>query len=232
MQHRRKLFCWLIGIVLALPLMAAIFYFCVAYLLVLFPANRQQTNDDKTIDAFVISNGMHVDFVFPVKSSAIDWTTRFPMKDFIAPPPHPAYIAIGWGDREFYLNTQNLSDITASRAFGALAGEHRTLIHVDYLPNLNFGTRIYRLPLSPMQYASLIRYVQRSLMLSPIGQGIPVPNRHYGSLDAFYEATGSYSLFNTCNTWVGDGLRQAGIEVSRWTPLDSQVVWHLSPLKR
>jgi uncharacterized protein (TIGR02117 family) len=217
----------LIGILLALPLLITAVYFCVAYLAVLFPANAQQANEERPINAFVISNGMHTDFVFPVRSPAIDWTTTFPAKDFVAPLPTSGYVAIGWGDREFYLNTQNLSDITASRALGALAGGHRTLIHATYLPDLNFSTRLYKLPLSVAQYASLIRYVRQSLVLTPSGQSIAVPGRHYGQQDAFYEAGGSYSLFETCNTWIGQGLQQAKVKVSPWTPLDSLVVWHL-----
>jgi hypothetical protein len=35
----------------------------------------------------------------------------------------------------------------------------------------------------------------------------------YGSTDAFFEADGSYHLLNTCNSWVGRGLRKAGIKV-------------------
>jgi hypothetical protein len=56
-----------------------------------------------------------------------------------------------------------------------------------------------------------------------------VPGQHHEADDAFYEAKGSYSLFTTCNARVGRGLRQAGVKVSPWTPLASQVVWHLRP---
>ncbi|MDB5800074.1 MAG: hypothetical protein JWL63_1013 [Rhodocyclales bacterium] len=213
-----------------MPLVAAALYFLAAYLMVLFPANALQDQDNKTIDAYAISNGVHVDFVFPVKTSIFDWTTSFPTRDFLAPPASPAYIAIGWGDREFYLNTQNLSDITAGRAFGALAGGHRTLLHVNYLPNLNLSTRLYKLPLSARQYASLIGYVHGSLALASDGQSVVIPGRHYGALDAFYEARGSYNLFDTCNTWIGKGLQQAHVKVSRWTPLDSLAAWHLQPV--
>ena len=223
MKRRAKLTASL----LALPFAAVALYFLVAWLMALFPANTERHDGSATIDAFIISNGAHVDLVFPVKSPAVDWTTIFPLRDFPAPPANPAYIAIGWGDREFYLNTETLGDITLSRALGALAGGHGTLVHVDYLPDLNFGTQLYRLPLSPAQYASLIAYVRQSLLVSPAGEGVAIAGRHYGPRDAFYEARGSYSLFNTCNTWVGTGLAQAGVKTSRWTPLASLVVWHL-----
>ncbi len=30
----------------------------------------------------------------------------------------------------------------------------------------------------------------------------------------FFKANGEYHLFNTCNTWLARGLRQAGIEIT------------------
>jgi len=30
----------------------------------------------------------------------------------------------------------------------------------------------------------------------------------------FFKANGEYHLFNTCNTWLAKGLKQAGIEIT------------------
>lgn len=218
----------LLAVLLAI-LLAVIVYFGCAFTALLFPANTRQEKGDLSINAYVISNGAHTDLLFPVKSTLFDWTRMFRLSDFSAAPATPRYIAIGWGDREFYLNTQNIADITFSRAAGALLGGHRTLIHVNYLSDLNFPTARYALPLTTLQYQSLIRYVQHSTVLQADGAATVIPGRHYGSQDAFYEARGSYSVFNTCNTWAGRGLLQAGAMVSRWTPLESMVVWHLPP---
>ncbi|MCK5672703.1 MAG: DUF2459 domain-containing protein, partial [Spirochaetales bacterium] len=34
----------------------------------------------------------------------------------------------------------------------------------------------------------------------------------------FFEASGLYSLFNTCNNWTSRGLRKSGINTHLWTP--------------
>jgi len=34
----------------------------------------------------------------------------------------------------------------------------------------------------------------------------------------FFEAAGTYSLFNTCNNWTSQALKQAGIGTHLWTP--------------
>jgi uncharacterized protein (TIGR02117 family) len=207
-------------------LLVPLAYLGVAFAMLFFPAHQQASAGDSTTNAYVITNGLHTDLVFPVRTTQFDWTTVFPTRDFPAHPVSPTYIAIGWGDREFYLHTQNISDITLTRALGALSGAHRTLLHVDYLADINFAER-YALPLTEAQYASLIRYVLQSTMQRPDGSAVVIASQHYGALDAFYEARGSYSAFRTCNTWTGAGLRQAGITVSSWTPLDFMVTWHL-----
>jgi uncharacterized protein (TIGR02117 family) len=87
----------------------------------------------------------------------------------------------------------------------------------------------YALPLSAQQYTALVQHVNASLVRAGNGQGLNLPGQHYNAQDAFYEATGAYNLFTTCNVWTGRGLARAGVKVSAWTPLASQVVWHLPP---
>ena len=176
------------------------------------------------VEAWVLSNGVHTDYVLPVRSILVDWQKLFPLSDFRAPPPDAEFIAIGWGDREFYLHTPTWADLTVARALGALAGRNRALLHVSYLRRAQLGAGAYRLPLSLVQYARLVDYVRTAL---PEGQATPVAGAHYDRQDAFYEANGGYHLFETCNTWTGRGLRRAGVKVSRWTPFDFTVTWHL-----
>ena len=45
----------------------------------------------------------------------------------------------------------------------------------------------------------------------------------YGNSDAFYDATGSYSLFHTCNSWTNNALKAAGMKASVWTPFDKGI---------
>ncbi|MFS2205586.1 TIGR02117 family protein [Variovorax sp. Varisp36] len=202
-------------------------YLIVACALVFWPANARPAGDAPgDVQAWVLSNGVHTDYVFPIRSATIDWLQVFPLKDFRAPPPDAEFIAIGWGDREFYLNTPTWGDLTAARAFGALSGGNRALMHVSYLRREQLARGAYSLPLSHAQYAQLVGYVRAAL---PSGHASPIAGAHYGDDDAFYEAEGGYHLFETCNTWIGRGLRQAGVTVSRWTPFDFTVTWHLKP---
>lgn len=209
-------------------------YVGVAFGLLIFPANRQSTDHidahQTEIEAYVASNGVHTDFVFPVQTALIDWKTFFPLRHLVKPNSPADFILIGWGDREFYLNTPAWKDLTESRAVHALSGLDQSLIHVEYVSRAEMMkmAQRYRITLSSAQYGRLVNYVQRSTTLLQ-GVAQPVVGYHYDVDDAFYEAQGHYSLFNTCNTWIGSGLRQAGLPISHWTPFDKTVYWSLQP---
>jgi len=46
---------------------------------------------------------VHCDLVLPASAAGIDWSQRFPRADFAAVDDRFEWIAIGWGDRGFYL---------------------------------------------------------------------------------------------------------------------------------
>lgn len=214
-------------------------YVGVAGALMLWPVHAGQralrTGATPDVEAYVLSNGAHTDLVFPVRSGGFDWSTVFPPTDAAALPPGVEFIAIGWGDREFYLHTPTWADFTVSRALGAVAGRNPSLLHVTWLRRDQFlgagekGKGTYALPLTAAQYSSLVAHVRAKL---PEGRTVMLPGSGYGRQDAFYEATGRYGPFETCNAWTGRGLREAGLTMGRWTPFDYNVVRHLDAVGR
>jgi uncharacterized protein (TIGR02117 family) len=221
---------WLrrLALLLLLPFAGFALYVGVASALMIWPTAAPHPREPATIEAYVMSNGVHTDYVFPVRTAGIDWSQRFLPAQARAAPSDAEFIAIGWGDREFYLNTPTWADLTAARAFGALRGGNRALLHVTWLRRADLRGSVWRLPLSVPQYAALAGHVHAAL---PGARAVPIAGAHYDGNDAFYEANGSYHLFETCNTWTGRGLRQAGVPMGRWTPFDFTVVRHLQPLR-
>jgi uncharacterized protein (TIGR02117 family) len=203
-------------------------YVSVAAALMLLPANTTAPAEAASVETYVLSNGVHTDLVFPVRSGTIDWRTVFDPRDARAAPPEAEFVAIGWGDREFYLHTPTWAELTPARALGALTGANASLLHVTWLTRAQLRQGAYAMPLSEAQYRRLIAHVRGSL---PDGRARRIPDAGYGPEDAFYEALGSYHLFETCNTWTGRGLRVAGVPVSRWTPFDVNVVGRLQPAR-
>ena len=218
---------WIAGSLLALVTLAGL-YVGVAGALMLWPANARAPAEPPNIEAYVLSNGVHTDLVLPVRSAVIDWRALFDPRDAKVPPLDAEFIAIGWGDRDFYLHTPTWADLTLRRAVGALFGANASLLHVTWLTRAQLRQGAYAMPMSPRQYLQLVAHVRESL---PRAAARPMPGAGYGAEDAFYEALGSYHLFETCNTWTGRGLRRAGVPVSRWTPFDFNVVGRLTPVR-
>ena len=128
----KKIFKILLKALLAF-IIAAILYFAAAYILGKIPQDSTEASDGD-VTLYLHSNGVHADIVMPLSDDLFDWTS------IINPADSPAgqgdapirYVGIGWGERNFYLNTPQWSDLTASTAVQALSGVNSTLIHAIY----------------------------------------------------------------------------------------------------
>lgn len=142
-------------------------------------------------------------------------------------------IELGWGDRRFYLEVPNWSDLRASTAIRALSGMDSTALHVRYTGAPAPGAPdAVALSLTSDAYARLVARLRQSIPTNPQGRPILIPGHHYGANDAFYEATGHYSLFMTCNEWVRGALSEAGVRTPWWSPLDKPLFWQLRRVDR
>ena len=215
-------------LLLLLPLALMLLYLGVACALMFWPAKSDATHAPVEVEAWVLSNGIHTDLVFPLRGHGVDWTQLFAPSHLRprAAAPDAQYIGIGWGDRDIYLYTPSWSDLKAGHALRAAMGRNGALLHVTYLRRADLAEHAHRLPLSAAQYQALHAHVLASM---PQGRALPVAGAHYADNDAFYQALGRPHVFRTCNNWTGDALRQAGVTVSRWTPFDFNVTWHLAP---
>ncbi|GAB1263985.1 TIGR02117 family protein [Aurantivibrio infirmus] len=201
-------------------------YWLTAFGFQFFPVNEDVVSGPEEFEAYIVNNGVHADFVFPVQSAVTDWRDFFPVEDLPVRPFSPTWISIGWGDREFYTKTPEWKDLTLERAWDALSGGNATLLHVAYFQDKDLPMQAYKLNLSKQEYQQLVGYVVNS-MASINSKAIPLKGYSYADNDMFYEAVGSYNVLTTCNTWVGDGLKFANYKVSAWTPFASNVTWHL-----
>jgi uncharacterized protein (TIGR02117 family) len=215
----RILFKTLIGVLLFLA-----FYFGIAFLLGNIEADRSLTKEPKKYQALILSNGVHTDMVLPVKNELIDWRKIFPTKNTRGKKVHSGWIAFGWGDKGFYLNTPTWGDLTVSTAFKAVSGLSSTALHVTYRDTVNVDSvNCIKLKLTKKEFLNLKKFIQNSYQKNQ-SKSIHIPtNAVYGDDDAFYEATGTYHLFNTCNTWTNEALKSCNQKACSWTPFESGI---------
>ena len=172
------------------------------------------------VEIFVESNGVHTGLVLPKQAAGVDWRDIFP-PGHLADPRFGGWdhLAIGWGERTFYLETPHWADVRPTTVLAAALGSRRTLLHVEHVPRPIADAHIRRIMLRPDEYRRLAAFIRAAL--APGAARYP----GYGRDDVFYESNGHYSALRTCNAWTGDALRQAGIRIGRWTPFPATLLW-------
>jgi uncharacterized protein (TIGR02117 family) len=181
---------------------------------------------NNNIPMYILTNGVHTDLVVPVRNAQIDWSKSILFENTIGRDTKAQWIAFGWGDKGFYLETPTWADLKFSTAFKAATGLSTAAIHATYYHGLREGKDCIRTSIDSARYARLIAYIQQSFRRDSNGQIMHiVTNANYGRTDAFYEAKGSYSLFHTCNTWANNGLKACGQRACLWTPFDKGIFY-------
>ncbi|MBM3454806.1 MAG: DUF2459 domain-containing protein [Bacteroidetes bacterium] len=201
-----------------------LFYFIVAFVLSRFSIQGVD-EENSTIEIFIVNTGVHTDFFFPKRNSVVNWDTLFPILNTKEKDTSLNYVAIGWGDRNFFLNTPTWDDLTLSTALKASFGLGPAALHVNYHEDVPSNFEIKRIFLSKNQYRKLVDYTLKNAVTDgkkPVLIAPPYPEIMQSN-DAYYESFGSYGLFYTCNTFVNQGLIACGKRGALWTPFSGGI---------
>ena len=137
------------------------------------------------------------------------------------------YIEVGWGDDDGYRKP-----LTAAIAVKALTGSRRTVLLADGFSEAirtkyndpKFTVLAVELP--PVGFRRLCDHIQQTYAVDDHGQPIRLGR-------GWYRARGTYSAFNTCNTWIASGLRKAGCPISpAMCSLPRQLLGRVRPFAR
>lgn len=101
-------------------------YLASAWILGHIRANSTHT-DQGNIDIFLLSNGVHTDIAMPLHNKEFDWRTIVSPTDTRKATPAD-YVAFGWGDHGFYLETPTWADLTVPTALKAASGLNRHVL--------------------------------------------------------------------------------------------------------
>ncbi|HEX3008854.1 MAG TPA: TIGR02117 family protein [Bacteroidales bacterium] len=201
-------------------------YFFVAVILSAIPV-KSKADKDSSVIIYLLSNGVHSDLVLPVRNHVKDWSVEIKFSHIPNRDTTYRYLAFGWGDRAFYLETPEWSDLKFKTAFNAVFGLGNSAMHATFFHGMREGNACVMLNLSTEQYKCLVKYIENTFRRDANGNVIQIiPLEIYGTNDAFYEASGRYNLFKTCNTWTNEGLKACGQKACLWTPFDKGIFWH------
>lgn len=178
------------------------------------------------IEIFILSNGVHTDIVLPIKNAHKDWSKSVKFEHIQLKDTLMKYLAFGWGDKGFYLETPTWAELKFSVAFKAVFHLSTTAIHATFYKDLKESTHCKKIFISKDDYVKLVSYIEESFMYDKNKNVILIPNHSYSNTDCFYEAEGVYSLFYTCNTWANNALKYSNQKSCLWTAFDKGIFYH------
>jgi len=204
--------------------------FVIIYLLCAFILSRiavdREAGNSSDVTIFIKTNGVHTDIVVPVKNDQFDWSQDIKFENTVSKDSIEKYVAFGWGDKGFYLETPTWGDLTFTTAFKAAFALGTAAIHATFYKEMKEADDCVRINISKAQYQRLIEFISKSFKRNESGKVIYIPtNAMYGKDDAFYDAGGSYSLLHTCNTWSNNALKKCGQKACLWTPFDKGIFY-------
>jgi uncharacterized protein (TIGR02117 family) len=210
-----------------LILTSLIFISCILiYLACAFIFSRITIKENKEKNAihtvFLMKSGIHVDFLLPISNEFKDWQEEFPISNTRSKDSTYKKIAIGWGSKDFYMNTPTWDDLTLKIFLISNFGLGSSALQVKYFTDtLPKDSKIVSLKLSDYQYKKLVKYIENSLKRSGTTKSsfiLPKNPAVMTQNNAYYDAKQTYSLLLTCNTWINNGLKVSGQKACLWTP--------------
>ncbi len=202
-------------------------YLIAAVVLSYIPVNSDFVEcEQDCVEIYLKTNGVHTDIVLPLQNDYKDWNTIVHPADTRSGMPKATLVAIGWGDRGFYLNTPEWADLTFETAFNAAFYLGTSIMHVTFYERLGESATCKKIRISKDSYQLIVQHIEQSFNTDENGSTTLIKDAGYSSNDAFYEAYGTYGLFFTCNTWTNSVLKEGGLKACVWTPFDKGIFHH------
>ena len=208
---------------LAIFILSLVTYLLIVTLLSFVSVNEDLVENQKEIPIYILTNGVHTDIVLPIKNEHHDWSTQLKFEHTKSKDTTYQYVALGWGDKGFYLETPTWADLKASTAIKAASGLSTSAMHVTFYKHLKENQSCKKIQISLENYKKLVEFIKESFQTKS-GEFLKIEtDAVYGKHDVFYEANGSYSLFYTCNSWANQALKATNQKAALWTISDSGI---------
>lgn len=200
---------------LSITLCIPILYILISLLISVFTYNKNVQLDQSNKQIYLKTNGVHLDIVIPI----IYLDSLF-LSD-LEYESNAQFIAFGWGDENFYLNTPRWKDLKLKHAFQALFLRSNTLMHIT--PYNNANSNWVAIKLGEEELIKIQAHIHNSFFMIENKKQM-IDGASYGQDDRFYKANGHYTCFNTCNTWVNSVFKSARMKACYWTPFDFSLI--------
>ena len=170
-------------------------------------AAKEFLQDDSLHTIYLIKQRWHTAIVF--HSEDIDTTILPEVKYF----PGAELIDIGWGDEAFYQHPGFDWNLAYHALFYPTPSTLRMEgIFISMLEYFNISEIVVELKINDEQLKILLNFIADTIWRDENNLH-KVLSTQYLNRVYFFKANGEYHLFNTCNTWLANGLMKAGFDI-------------------
>ncbi len=203
----------------ALTLVVAIvLYLLAAGAGALIPGPVTVSEDDSTDHRILLAAGpIHYDFLIPLTPETRADFAALAAYGLQVDDPREQWLIIGWGAREFYTTTGGYSDLSLPTLWRSFTGD-AAVLRVDTVGALRSDLDLPGFDLSASQFTRFRMAIRASFRTDEDGRLRAVSSAGFGASDRFFEAHGRFDILRTCNTWVSQMIRAAGLRFGIWTP--------------
>ena len=170
-------------------------------------AAKEFLQDDSLHTIYLIKQRWHTAIVF--HSADIDTTILPEIKYFAG----AELIDIGWGDEAFYQYPDFDWDLAYQALFYPTPSTLRVEgVYISMIDYFNISEIVVELKINIEQLKVLLKYISNTIIRDKDDKA-EILSTQYLNRVYFLKAKGEYHLFNTCNTWLANGLKKAGFDI-------------------
>jgi uncharacterized protein (TIGR02117 family) len=162
-------------------------------------------NNDNRV--FVVHNSWHAALV--VRKADLT-QGLIPERDHF---PEAEYLEIGWGDRDYFPATEESVGLALRAAFRSRGSVLHVVGFNGAVRDYFIDGEIIELALARESLRRLSEFLSGSF--SRIDPSTPAQSQPgLVANGRFYPAAGRFSILRTCNTWIAEALKTAGLDIS------------------
>ena len=197
-------------------------YLMMAIIGAVVPGGADHDEGPKTREILLVHGPIHYDLLLPLDAETIEKFTPLAAQGIWLDHPEARWLVIGWGAEHFYTQTRTYTDLSLPAIFSGITGD-KTVLRFDIAGVLAEDLPARRVRMTQQQYAALLESIWSSFALAPEGTPQRLDVAGYTSSDGFFAGLGRFNILRTCNVWIGERLRAAGLRFGLWTPMPLSV---------
>lgn len=156
---------------------------------------------------FIVHDAWHAAIV--IKKADIPAVVLPEIRDF----PSAEFLEFSWGDRDYFPAPDGGLGLALKAAFWSSGSVLHVVGFRDTVESTFPGAEIFKIALSEEAFQGLIKFISDTFS-RPHRPAPAEPRPGLFPNGRFYSAEGKFSIWRTCNTWVAEALRAAGLPIS------------------